>query len=83
MTLLLWTARLEIGLIFLGASLALLYLASAQVRFGGLAGRQAIAKDRSGAVVSESKLCTKIGIDLLKAGGNAADAVTEFNNHFP
>ena len=28
-----------------------------------------------GAVVSESKSCGQIGIDLLKAGGNAADAV--------
>ncbi|KAL8791956.1 MAG: hypothetical protein Q9195_005445 [Heterodermia aff. obscurata] len=27
-----------------------------------------------GAVASESKLCTQVGIDLLKAGGNAADA---------
>ncbi|KAL8942684.1 MAG: hypothetical protein Q9211_001282 [Gyalolechia sp. 1 TL-2023] len=31
--------------------------------------------DRLGAVASEKKLCTQIGIDLLKAGGNAADAV--------
>lgn len=28
-----------------------------------------------GAVASESKSCSQIGIDLLKAGGNAADAV--------
>ncbi|KAL8937605.1 MAG: hypothetical protein Q9216_004345 [Gyalolechia sp. 2 TL-2023] len=31
--------------------------------------------NRLGAVASEKKLCTRIGIDLLKAGGNAADAV--------
>ncbi|KAL9005311.1 MAG: hypothetical protein Q9188_001902 [Gyalolechia gomerana] len=31
--------------------------------------------DRFGAVASEKKLCTQVGIDLLKAGGNAADAV--------
>ena len=28
-----------------------------------------------GAVASENKICSHIGIDLLKAGGNAADAV--------
>ena len=32
--------------------------------------------DRCGAVASENKLCSQIGIDLLKAGGNAADAVS-------
>ena len=31
--------------------------------------------NRRGAVASENKLCSQIGIDLLKAGGNAADAV--------
>lgn len=29
----------------------------------------------AGAVSSESALCSRVGIDLLKAGGNAADAV--------
>lgn len=28
-----------------------------------------------GAVASESDICSRIGVDLLKAGGNAADAV--------
>ena len=32
-------------------------------------------QDKLGAVASESAVCSKIGIDLLKAGGNAADAV--------
>ena len=31
--------------------------------------------DQLGAVASENSICSKIGIDLLKAGGNAADAV--------
>lgn len=31
-------------------------------------------RDRLGAVASENKLCTQIGIDLIQAGGNAADA---------
>ena len=30
---------------------------------------------KHGAVASENRLCTQIGIDLLNAGGNAADAV--------
>jgi gamma-glutamyltranspeptidase/glutathione hydrolase len=32
-------------------------------------------KDKKGAVASESEICSKIGIDLLKHGGNAADAL--------
>ena len=31
--------------------------------------------NQRGAVASENKICTQIGIDLLNAGGNAADAV--------
>lgn len=31
--------------------------------------------DHLGAVASESSICSQIGIDLLKEGGNAADAV--------
>ena len=33
------------------------------------------AKDKLGAVASESSVCSQIGIDLIKNGGNAADAV--------
>ena len=32
---------------------------------------------RLGAVASENRVCSQIGIDLLQAGGNAADAVGE------
>lgn len=32
-------------------------------------------QDRLGAVASENRICSKIGIDLLKDGGNAADAL--------
>ena len=35
--------------------------------------------DRLGAVASENKICSQIGIDLLEAGGNAADAVGSRN----
>lgn len=31
--------------------------------------------DRLGAVASESAVCSRIGVNLIKAGGNAADAV--------
>ena len=65
-----------------------LYLALALV-FGHLAlcwaptgpaqkrgGEQYEVKDKRGAVASESKVCSQIGIDLIKDGGNAADAVS-------
>ena len=32
-------------------------------------------KSENGAVASESAICSKIGIELLKRGGNAADAL--------
>lgn len=35
------------------------------------------APDRLGAVASESEICSNIGIELLKQGGNAADAVSD------
>lgn len=34
--------------------------------------------DKLGAVASESAVCSKIGVDLLKKGGNAADAVCDY-----
>jgi hypothetical protein len=36
---------------------------------------QQVNNGRLGAVASENGVCSQIGIDLLKAGGNAADAV--------
>ena len=39
-------------------------------------GEQYEAKDKQGAVASESSVCSHIGIDLIKDGGNAADAVS-------
>ena len=32
-------------------------------------------QNKLGAVASENSICSKIGIDLLKKGGNAADAL--------
>lgn len=37
---------------------------------------QQYAPDSLGAVASESSICSSIGIDLLRQGGNAADAVS-------
>jgi hypothetical protein len=36
---------------------------------------EANCEGQQGAVASENKICSSIGVDLLKAGGNAADAV--------
>ena len=57
------------------ASLAVA-LSPAQVLLGDARLQQSNNNDRRGAVASENKLCSQIGIDLLKAGGNAADAVS-------
>ena len=46
-----------------------------QAVLGGLRGEE-VNNNRLGAVASENKVCSQIGIDLLKAGGNAADAVS-------
>lgn len=46
-----------------------------QAVLGGLRGEE-LSNNKLGAVASENKVCSQIGIDLLKAGGNAADAVS-------
>ena len=46
-----------------------------QAVLGGLPGQE-VNNNKLGAVASENKVCSQIGIDLLKAGGNAADAVS-------
>jgi gamma-glutamyltranspeptidase/glutathione hydrolase len=38
-------------------------------------GAPALEANHLGAVASESEICSHIGIDLLKKGGNAADAL--------
>lgn len=45
--------------------------------------RQPDECDKLGAVASESAVCSRIGIELLQAGGNAADAVSETISHCP
>ncbi|KAL9010282.1 MAG: hypothetical protein Q9173_004771, partial [Seirophora scorigena] len=69
-----WPCRLELILAALLALTALAYLVALDIpRLHPLAART--DHDRLGAVASENKLCTQIGIGLLKIGGNAADAV--------
>lgn len=67
----LWALRLEVMLISASALLAFFYLTTSQYLFI----RLHLDNADHGAVASESKTCTRIGIDLLKSGGNAADAV--------
>lgn len=52
-----------------------LHAASANASQVFLANSATEANDKHGAVASESKICSQIGINLMKAGGNAADAV--------
>ncbi|KAL8920249.1 MAG: hypothetical protein Q9172_004577 [Xanthocarpia lactea] len=66
----LWAGRLEIVLVSASAFIAFVYLTTSQLIVLGLHRDTAV----HGAVASENKVCTQIGIDLLKAGGNAADA---------
>lgn len=59
---------------FLQAALSLTLFQ--QVFAGPVPGhREYYAPDGQGAVASESSICSAIGIDLLKHGGNAADAL--------
>ena len=57
------------------ALLAAFALAATQIALSNLA-PQKFGDGELGAVASESKICSQIGIDLLKSGGNAADAVS-------
>lgn len=66
--------RLESVLLCVSAFIAIVYLLATQLLATDLTGHES-GHHRLGAVASESKICTQIGIDLLKAGGNAADAV--------
>lgn len=69
-----WAHRLGLLLICIFAFTGFFYLTSYPVSFVRYI-RLRTDNDRLGAVASENKLCTQIGIDLIKLGGNAADAV--------
>ena len=63
---------MSLALVF--GRLALCWTPPATVQKRG--GEQHEAKDKLGAVASESTVCSHIGINLIKDGGNAADAVS-------
>ena len=69
-----------VSLVWLASSVVLIQtvraLASQVVLENSVA--RATNHDRHGAVASESKICSQIGIDLMNTGGNAADAVGRF-----
>lgn len=43
--------------------------------FPDSASSRAVGADQLGAVASESDICSRVGTELLKLGGNAADAM--------
>jgi len=64
--------RFALSLAFLGLATARLSVPRSDYRLGA---RHYQENDKLGAVASESSVCSQIGIALIKAGGNAADAV--------
>ena len=66
--------RIALITLCLWAVLAAFALAATQVALENPES-QILEDGKLGAVASENKICSQIGIDLLKVGGNAADAV--------
>ncbi|KAL8817255.1 MAG: hypothetical protein Q9223_003878 [Gallowayella weberi] len=66
----LWALRLEVSLLGISGLIAFLYLTTIHHFFI----RPHWEGINHGAVASENSICTQVGADLLKAGGNAADA---------
>ncbi|KAL8806214.1 MAG: hypothetical protein Q9182_001489 [Xanthomendoza sp. 2 TL-2023] len=66
----LWALRLEVSIICISAFVAFLYLTTPHHLFF----EPHSESIDHGAVASESRICTQVGVNLLKAGGNAADA---------
>ena len=69
--------KMEIAIICTWALMAVFALATTQIALSNLT-PQRFGDGRLGAVASECKVCSQVGIDLLRAGGNAADAVSFF-----
>lgn len=68
----------ELSLICVWALLAAAALAAVQISVSSTHASSSSpfsAEPRLGAVASENRVCSTIGTNLLKAGGNAADAV--------
>ena len=66
---------MEATFVCIWALMAAFALAATQIALSNLA-PQKYGDSKLGAVASESKICSQIGIDLLKSGGNSADAVS-------
>ena len=73
----LWTTpqMMALTLICTWASISAFALAAMQIPLSNLS-PHGYGDGKLGAIASESKICSQIGIDLLKSGGNAADAVS-------
>lgn len=69
----LWLGRLCLALICILIFIGFSYTLATQIPLLHPVGRR--TDDRLGAVASENRLCTRIGLGIIKAGGNAADAV--------
>ena len=72
----LWAVRLGIASFGFVLFFLLLHLTISKLPNDAFVPPSATVTNQLGAVASESKPCTQIGIDLLSAGGNAADAVS-------
>jgi gamma-glutamyltranspeptidase/glutathione hydrolase len=66
--------KMEIIILCIWALMATFALAATQIALSSLTSTR-LEEGKLGAVASESKICSQIGIELLKAGGNAADAL--------
>ena len=72
--------RYLVGLLSLQLSFSSQTLAAPHASSGGFG--LDVPAGHLGAVASESEICSHIGIDLLKMGGNAADAAVSVGKHF-
>ena len=75
-------SRVEIMLLCVWSLLASLALAAVAQLALSSPTPHGVEHDQLGAVASENSICSRIGIELLKAGGNAADAVSPLTLRF-
>jgi len=67
--------RIALALALCGQSVLGIAVPSSAEKRGTNGTSQYHETDKLGAVASESSVCSRIGVDLIKAGGNAADAL--------
>ncbi|KAJ7218077.1 gamma-glutamyltranspeptidase [Mycena pura] len=68
-----WTSRTK-AFIFCALTSLLYYRSTSKGRHGVGGNPAFLIKARNGAVATENVICSNIGVDILKAGGNAVDA---------